>query len=124
MLGSYGAERWSAGRLESTPAEPLPDDVLAAVAAVVDTSALDGVRVERKGAAVAVHVRTSTDPEAALATLLSPLVAVAHASGLMVEPGRFVVELRRPGSDKGSALRALVARAGGSIGGLRRGRPR
>ena len=27
----------------------------------------------------------------------------------MVEPGRFVVELRRPGSDKGSALRALVA---------------
>lgn len=108
VLGSYGAERWSAGRLESTPAAPLPDTVLAAVDSVVDTSALEGVRVERKGAAVAVHVRTSPDPDAALAALMPRLVAVAHASGLMVEPGRLVVELRRPGSNKGSALRGLV----------------
>ena len=107
VLGSYGAERWSAGRLESTPVAALSDDVLAAVDSVVDAAAIAGVRVERKGVAVAVHVRTSADPGAALGALLPRLVVVAHASGLIVEPGRLVVE-RPPGSNKGSALRGLV----------------
>ena len=37
---------------------------------------------------------------------------MARAHGLTVEPGRYVVELRRSGSDKGSALRALADERG------------
>jgi trehalose 6-phosphate phosphatase len=33
---------------------------------------------------------------------------LARASGLVAEPGRFVVELRPPGMDKGQALRTLA----------------
>lgn len=107
VMGSYGAERWSGGRLERT-AEPLPETVYDAVRRVVAESGTSGVRIERKGIAVAVHVRSCPDPDTALHELVAPLVAVARDHALTVEPGRFVVELRRPGSDKGSALRGLV----------------
>ena len=57
---------------------------------------------------MAVHVRECADPKAAQAELLEPLESVAQEYDLTVEPGRFVVELRSPGADKGAALRLLV----------------
>ena len=47
-----------------------------------------------------------------LARLREPLAALAAETGLAVEPGRFVLELRPPGTDKGTALRALVSEHG------------
>ncbi|HYN75285.1 MAG TPA: trehalose-phosphatase [Candidatus Limnocylindria bacterium] len=106
VLGSYGAERWASGALLSSTTARLPSGVEAAVALVVGR--LPGVRVEDKGTAVAVHVRECPDPRAAQAHLLEPLESVAQEFGLTVEPGRFVVELRAPGTDKGAALRLLA----------------
>jgi trehalose 6-phosphate phosphatase len=37
-----------------------------------------------------------------------PLAALAARTGLAMEPGRYVLELRPPGTDKGTTLRALV----------------
>jgi trehalose 6-phosphate phosphatase len=44
------------------------------------------------------------DPQAAFEALRAPLTDLAARHGLMVEPGRMVLELRPPGMDKGVAL--------------------
>jgi trehalose 6-phosphate phosphatase len=110
VLGQYGRERWEAGQLSSPPPpaglvtarDELPGVLAAARAAA-------GTFVEDKGAAVAVHTRRTTSPQAELDRLGPPLAALAERTGLAVEPGRFVLELRPPGADKGQALRGLAA---------------
>ncbi len=74
-------------------------------------AAPDGTYVEDKGAAVAVHTRRTADPQAALDRLRQPLADLARETDLVVEPGRFVLELRPAGGDKGDAVRGLVAEA-------------
>jgi trehalose 6-phosphate phosphatase len=63
-----------------------------------------------------VHTRRAADPEQALDRLRGPLADLAERTGLAVEPGRMVIELRPPGSDKGQALRTLArARSAAAI---------
>ena len=62
------------------------------------------------------HTRGTADPAGALAGLADPLAGLAAATGLICEPGRLVIELRPPGTDKGAALTALAAeRKSGAI---------
>jgi trehalose 6-phosphate phosphatase len=75
-------------------------------------TAPEGVVIEDKGHALAVHTRRAAEPEVALERLRGLVAALAERSGLVVEPGRFVLELRPPGMDKGAALRALAAECG------------
>ena len=64
------------------------------------------VIVEEKGVSVGLHYRQASEVgEAALA--LARSVAAEH--GLSVQPGVMVVELKTPGSDKGSAITAFMA---------------
>ncbi|MGW0766802.1 trehalose-phosphatase [Streptomyces sp. NPDC002676] len=107
VLGHYGAERWDA--VTSTVNAPAPHPGVAAVRAelpgFLDTmGAWQGVWIEEKGRAVAVHTRRADDPEAAFEALREPLADLATRHGLIVEPGRMVLELRPPGTDKGVAL--------------------
>ena len=107
VLGQYGLQRWDAatGRL-FTP-EPLPGiAVLREELPALLTE--DGLWLEDKGHALAVHTRRTADPDAALAALDGPLRAAAAQHGLAVEPGRMVLELRPPGMDKGVALTAFL----------------
>ena len=110
VLGHYGAERWQNGKLTAAAA---PDGVArvreALPGVLAAAGAPEGTRIEDKGTALAVHTRQTADPEGALAQLREPLAALAADAGLALEPGRFVLELRPPGTDKGTALRALVA---------------
>ncbi|MEQ8833952.1 MAG: trehalose-phosphatase [Miltoncostaeaceae bacterium] len=71
-----------------------------------------GVRLEEKGATLSYHARGAADPGAA-AALLAGLADDARAAGLTPRPGREVMEVR-PGVriDKGTAVRALLARSG------------
>ena len=117
VLGHYGGERWEDGRLSSPPPpagvaaarERLPG-VLAAAGAP------EGTRVEDKGSALVVHTRQAADPMGALDMLAGPLAGLAAVTGLTVEPGRLVIELRPPGTDKGAALTGLAAeRKAGAI---------
>src|SRR3546814_9355048 len=66
--------------------------------------------VEEKGLAVAIHTRRLHDAEAAFERLSKPLADLAAANDLTVEPGRSVIEVRAPGTNKGDAVRT-VARA-------------
>lgn len=58
------------------------------------------------------HTRRAADPQAAYDALRGPLAALAERHGLIVEPGRFVLELRPPGIDKGVALAEYVRETG------------
>jgi trehalose 6-phosphate phosphatase len=113
VMGHYGRERWESGTLSSLPVPPgvarareeLPR-VLAAAGAP------DGTWTEDKGDAVAVHTRRAAEPGPALDRLRGPLTALAERTGLEVQPGRMVIELRPPGSDKGQTLKNLTFERG------------
>ncbi|MER8031137.1 trehalose-phosphatase [Streptomyces bauhiniae] len=107
VLGHYGAERWDAatGTVTAPPPHPGIAAVRAELPGVLDRAgAWPGTWIEEKGRAVAVHTRRAEDPEAAFDTLRAPLTDLATRHGLIVEPGRLVLELRPPGMDKGVAL--------------------
>ncbi|WP_432054736.1 trehalose-phosphatase [Streptomyces sp. bgisy022] len=115
VLGHYGAERWDAATDTVTAPEPHPG--VAAVrhelpGLLEGLEAARGARVEEKGRAVAVHTRRAAAPQAAFEALRGPLTDLATRHGLIVEPGRMVLELRPPGMDKGVALREYARETG------------
>ncbi|MFF2229162.1 trehalose-phosphatase [Streptomyces anulatus] len=112
VLGHYGVERWDA--VTGTVNAPAPHPGVAAVRAELpgvlhEFDSWRGTWIEEKGQAVAVHTRRAQDPQAAFETLRGPLGELAAKHGLIVEPGRLVLELRPPGMDKGVALATFVA---------------
>ncbi|MER6712312.1 MULTISPECIES: trehalose-phosphatase [unclassified Streptomyces] len=119
VLGHYGAERWDArtGEVTAPGAHPGVEAVRAELPGLLDGSgAGPGTWVEDKGRAVAVHTRRAADPQAAFEALRAPLTDLAARHGLIVEPGRMVLELRPPGMDKGVALSEFARETGaGSV---------
>jgi trehalose 6-phosphate phosphatase len=117
VLGHYGWERWEDGTLAAPPPPPGVATARARLPELLaEAGAPEGTRIEDKGSALAVHTRRTDDPAAALAAVADPLADLAAATGLTLEPGRLVIELRPPGMDKGSALAALAAeRKSGAI---------
>ncbi|NEC66946.1 trehalose-phosphatase [Streptomyces sp. SID9727] len=115
VLGHYGAERWDAvtGTVHAPAPHPGVDAVRAELPGVLAESGLrDGTWTEDKGRALAVHTRRADDPQAAFDALRGPLGELAARHGLIVEPGRLVLELRPPGMDKGVALTEYVREIG------------
>ncbi|GGU03499.1 MULTISPECIES: trehalose-phosphatase [Streptomyces] len=119
VLGHYGAERWDAvtGTVRAAAPHPGVAAVRAELPGYLDRNgAWPGTWIEEKGRAVAVHTRRSTDPQAAFEALKGPLADLATRHGLVLEPGRMVLELRPPGVDKGVALAEYVREVGaGSV---------
>ncbi|WP_435178265.1 trehalose-phosphatase [Actinacidiphila sp. bgisy145] len=120
VLGHYGAERWDA-RGGEVHAPPAPEGVTAVRAELpgflAEVGEWPGLWIEDKGGrAVAVHTRRTEDPDAAFEALRAPLAELAVRHGLVVEPGRYVLELRPPGVDKGVALTGFLRETGaGSV---------
>lgn len=110
VLGLYGFERWDAasGTFDEPDAPAGVAAALAEVPALLADLGLAGARVEDKRLSVGVHTRELADPAGAFARLRDPLAGLAEEHGLHLEPGRFVLELRAPGVDKGDAIRRLV----------------
>lgn len=109
VLGHYGEERWTAadGLLAPPqhPGLPTARKLLAdRLAELFD----HGVRVEEKGLSVAVHTRAADDPAATLERACATVLGIAEETGLEVNHGRFLVELRAPGAcDKRGAIHRL-----------------
>ncbi|MFB0618709.1 trehalose-phosphatase [Streptomyces sp. AGS-58] len=117
VLGHYGAERWEAatGKVTAPPPHPGVAAARAELPGLLERAgAGQGTWIEEKGRALAVHTRRAADPQAAFEALRGPLAGLATRHGLIVEPGRLVLELRPPGMDKGVALldHARATRAG------------
>jgi len=110
VLGHYGRQRWERGRLSSPALPPGLAVARADLPAVLSVAGADpGTWIEDKGEALAVHTRRAAQPQAELDRFREPLAELASRTGLTVEPGRLVLELRPPGNDKGAALRDLAA---------------
>lgn len=117
VLGQYGAERWDAATGSET-APAVPEPIAAArpsVERAIAACPVDGVVLEDKGRALGVHTRRSADPEAAYEALRPVLSGIAAAHGLILEPGRNVLELRASALTKGDSLRSLVAETGATV---------
>jgi trehalose 6-phosphate phosphatase len=109
VIGHYGWERWQDGELTSEPAPPSVQAARDALPGLLrQADAPDGTWIEDKDHSVAVHTRGAAEPDAALDRLRSPLGELATEFGLTAEPGRYVIELRPPGVDKGTALTGLA----------------
>lgn len=114
LFGQYGNERWSSTRRRIV--SPRPPHGLATFLrdlprALRQADAADAW-VEDKGLAHAVHTRRLPDPAGAFERLLPVLRDLAARNGLVLEPGRNVIEVRAPGMDKGKAVDALAAEVG------------
>jgi trehalose 6-phosphate phosphatase len=111
VLGHYGLQSWQDGELTS----PAPDAGIERVREALPdllADAPEGVYVEDKHHSIAIHTRPAAAPQQALDELTPALLGLAERCGLEAVPGKFVLELRPVGIDKGSALRALVADVG------------
>ena len=109
VLGQYGLERWESGELTVPEPPPGTAEAREKLPGILKASgAPPEVFVEDKGQAVAVHTRRCAEPQVALDRLRGVLEALAERTGLVLEPGRYVLELRPPGMDKGRALRGFV----------------
>lgn len=109
VLGQYGNERWSTD--DPRVRSPRPPRGLASFMSELPHLLAEGgapdAHLEEKGLAVAVHTRRLADPAEALERLTPLLAKAARRHGLVLEPGRMVVEVRAPGMDKGAAVRTL-----------------
>jgi trehalose 6-phosphate phosphatase len=115
LLGLYGMQRWRHGRAEADrAAESWAERVQEARTHLEDAlRGAEGVWVEDKGLAVAVHWRNAPDRDAAEHEVALLVAAVAVDSGLRLEHGKFVRELRPDVEwDKGRAVRALAEERG------------
>lgn len=102
--GSHGLEvHWADGRRDRPEAAPALAVVDTAFQALAD--AHPGALVERKPFGVALHYRAVPGLEAEASALAARL---AGETGLHLQPGKMMVELRMTGADKGSALRAIA----------------
>ena len=111
LFGQYGNERWSSQHRRIVAPRP-PRGLATFERDLPRTLRLAGATdayVEDKGLAVAVHTRRLPDPQAAFERLLPPLKSLAERHGLVVEPGRNVIEVRSPGAHKGRVVEKLVA---------------
>jgi trehalose 6-phosphate phosphatase len=114
VFGQYGHERWSATNRRVV--SPRPPHGLASfereLPGLLRRADAEAAYVEDKGLAVAVHTRRLPEPAAAFERLLGPMREVAERHGLVLEPGRHVIEVRAPGMHKGLAVRTLVDELG------------
>ena len=111
LLGHYGLQRWQDGTLSSP--EPRPGVARARERLHEYVAAGDpGMTVEDKHHSVALHTRNAADPASAFDAAKPFTADLAEQTGLELVPGRFVLELRPAGTDKGGALRTVVEQTG------------
>lgn len=107
LVGSHGAViRRPVGAETRVTVPTYVRDALASLA--IDLTDLPGVRLERKGTAIAFHYRGYEQDTHLVATLHARISAATKAAGLAFGEGRCVVEARAPGIDKGAALNRIV----------------
>lgn len=114
LFGQYGNERWSSTRRRIVSPRPPAglSSFLRELPRTLRDAGAAGAYVEDKGLAHAVHTRRLPDPDEAFRRLLPPLRELSGRYGLVLEPGRNVIEVRAPGMDKGQAVRTLADEVG------------
>lgn len=105
MAGGHGVERrYVDGRVEA----PLPPSTLGQVERSLRALANQnpGLIVERKSHGVALHYRLAPDLGARIGDVMTTMAA---ENGLLLQPGKMMMELRTGSGDKGDAIRSFMA---------------
>ncbi len=107
VAGLHGLDRRTAdGAIDATPPHPSLPDARECLAHI--GRAERGLLLEDKGTSVALHYRQRPDAGPAVVDCARRL---ARQTGLVLQEGHMVAELRTPGPDKGEALAAFMAEA-------------
>ena len=113
LLGSYGMEQIQADgsrRVDERAQEWVAKIPAAGQTLTAALAGMAGIKVEQKSVSVAVHWRRAPDHDVAAEAVRAVIGEVADSTGLRIEPGKLVEELRPPiAVDKGSAVAALLA---------------
>jgi trehalose 6-phosphate phosphatase len=109
IYGLHGVERWENGRLRA-PATPSGIGELRASLPkiIADVAGDPAIWIEDKELSLVVHTRLTAEPDRLAELLRAPVTEAATAVGLEVRPGKEVLEIVIPGTDKGTAIRELI----------------
>ncbi len=110
LAGVHGLERRDAhGRIHRTA---LPSQTLAAARGALDafTAAHPGTHYEDKGAALALHYRDAPQHQAAAGAAMSEACG-ALGTEFLVQPGKFVFELKPAAQNKGTVVASFLEEA-------------
>ena len=111
LLGSYGIERMRDGEphVAASARDWSPRVRDAGRQLKAHFAGWHGIRVEEKAVSVAVHWRQAPDQDAAADEVRNVTASIADSTGLRLEPGKMVEELRPEiDVDKGSAIASLL----------------
>ena len=102
--GSHGIElRPPGGRIEAIDRPPALDDALAEMSALRER--FPGILIENKPHGVALHFRQAPEAEEDARALAERLAA---RTGLALQPGKMLFELKSAATDKGTALATFL----------------
>jgi len=108
VIGGHGVEiRLHAGAVK-LGAAPLPHDMRRQLADAATPGS--GVIVEDKGYSLVLHYRNVPHHEERLRASIDAGRAAFPGEATEVQPGKFMLEVKRPGVSKGEAVRALMAK--------------
>jgi trehalose 6-phosphate phosphatase len=109
IYGLHGVERWENGQLRA-PAPPagIGELRLSLPGLVARTVHDAAVWIEDKELSLVVHTRLTADPDRLVDALRAPVTKAVADAGLEMRPGKEVLEIVIPGTDKGTAIRELI----------------
>jgi trehalose 6-phosphate phosphatase len=105
-VGGHGAEMRLHGGKTAAQATDLPTALRERLIAAVDPAS--GVEYEDKGYSVALHYRRAPEHEARLRAHVADSRAAFPGEDTEVLPGKMMIEVKRPGIDKGAGIRELM----------------
>jgi trehalose 6-phosphate phosphatase len=107
-VGGHGAEfrPFPGGDVDRERVAPLDKNLKRELAAVAALG--PGILIEDKGYSLAIHYRLAPDKEALVRAFVARVCADCPAAHIDVLPGKFVVEIKPAGFDKGKAVRELM----------------
>lgn len=109
-IGGHGAElRVTAGAKALQRATPLPVALKRRLARLTELG--PGILAEDKGYSLALHYRLAPEKADALHAAVRRICADAVAGTVDILPGKFVVEVKRAGVSKATAVRELMTHA-------------
>ncbi len=108
IYGTHGAERWQEGELRTPAPPPGLDELRRSLPGLLASVARD-LWIEEKDLSLVIHARLTAEPDRVLEMLRAPVENAAAAVGRGVRPGKEVLEICLPGTDKGTAIRELLS---------------
>jgi trehalose 6-phosphate phosphatase len=111
VIGGHGAEvrLWTNGKAERHGVAPLDPSVKHRLGRIAAES--DKVILEDKGYSVALHYRLAPNRQQAIMDAVEAVCEEAKANEIEVLHGKFVVEVKRAGFNKGTGVGALMQKA-------------